>query len=97
MSTTEKEGQGGIIGNLSRLMSVVNSDVKTVMLLFAFFRMYQIENNVAKDREKLDKRATEDAQFTRKQLEKFNDQEDRRIKIRETELNIQHVKDSIQG
>lgn len=96
MSATEKETQTGIIGKLSQLMSVVNSDVKTVMLLFAFFRMYQIENNVAKDRDKLDKRQTEDAQFTRKQLEKFNEQEDRRIKIRETELNIQHASDSIQ-
>lgn len=95
MSITEKETQGGIIEKLQRLIFVIGSDVKTAMLIFAFFRMYQVENNVQKRQDSIDKRATEDAQFTRKQLEKFNEQEDRRISIRESEIKIQHATDSI--
>lgn len=94
MSTTPNEGQKGLITLLSRLVAVVNQDVKTVIIIFLLFRMYQVENRVDKRTEQQDKRELDNETFERNQRLKEGEREDKRIKIEEAKLKLYRAKDS---
>lgn len=94
MPESKTEAQNGHVNKLSQVALLVNTYPLPLIIIFLILRMYQVEANVSNDRKELNKRAVELESFNKHILEKGIEQEDRRIKIRETELNIKYVSDS---
>ena len=93
MPTTANEGEK--VGILTTLTKLISDKPLAFVCLYLIIRSYQIESNVNKKEEVLNVRAEKSEEFERERLKKKSEQEDRDLKIRETELNILHATDSL--
>lgn len=82
------------VNKLSQVAILINTYPLPLIIIFLICRMYQVEANVERDKKELNKRAVELENSYKHLLNKGIEQEDRRIKISETQLKIMYVPDS---
>lgn len=94
MANEQIEHQKETLGVLARLSLLIEKRPMALLCIFLVIRTYQIESKTDKRMGEMDSRAMANEKFDRDRYKKESEQEDRKLKIRETELNILHAPDS---